>query len=412
MKKHNIKVSLQPVGNSEMLPIRLRVSWSGLRCDLSLGVSYNIDKWVKELGRAKQNTRNNLKQSASEINGLIEDAVRWVDTFFVKSELNGAQISAKELKAAFLADFRKQGSANIRADIMQVYDEFLIENSQIKGWADNTLKRYQTLKIILKNYGITFANFNEFFFRDYIQTETIKGLKNSTITRNIKILKSFAKYCFVKKIISVDLSKFNPRLKGSGGNQKAIIFCEFSEIETLINAKELPQNLAVVCDMFVFSCFSGLRFSDVKNLKQSDIKNGKIYVVTKKTSTALEIELNKYTSAIIQKYEENNEKFLFPQHLNSTINKNLKILFKKLNLNRPVKQIYFSGSERIEKNVPLYSAISFHAARRSFVVECLRRGIPAEVIMKWTGHSDYSAMKPYIEIVDSLKSNEMKKFDV
>ncbi len=38
-------------------------------------------------------------------------------------------------------------------------------------------------------------------------------------------------------------------------------------------------------------------------------------------------------------------------------------------------------------------------------------GIPAEVIMMWTGHSDFYAMKPYIEIVDKLKANEMQKFN-
>ena len=44
-------------------------------------------------------------------------------------------------------------------------------------------------------------------------------------------------------------------------------------------------------------------------------------------------------------------------------------------------------------------------------VNALRLGIPAEVIIRWTGHSDYSSMKPYIKIVDELKEREMSKFD-
>ena len=38
-------------------------------------------------------------------------------------------------------------------------------------------------------------------------------------------------------------------------------------------------------------------------------------------------------------------------------------------------------------------------------------GIPPQIVMKWTGQSDYAAMKPYIAIADSAKSDPMAKFD-
>ncbi|MBR3388714.1 MAG: site-specific integrase, partial [Bacteroidales bacterium] len=52
-----------------------------------------------------------------------------------------------------------------------------------------------------------------------------------------------------------------------------------------------------------------------------------------------------------------------------------------------------------------------HTGRRSFVVNALSLGIPPNVVMKWTGHSDYKAMKPYIDIVDSIKASSMTKFN-
>lgn len=54
--------------------------------------------------------------------------------------------------------------------------------------------------------------------------------------------------------------------------------------------------------------------------------------------------------------------------------------------------------------------MSSHIGRRTFIVNGLYLGIPAEVIMKWTGHKDYQTMKPYIAIVDVLKT-EMNKFN-
>lgn len=38
-------------------------------------------------------------------------------------------------------------------------------------------------------------------------------------------------------------------------------------------------------------------------------------------------------------------------------------------------------------------------------------GIAPHIVMKWTGHSDYSAMKPYIDVADSVRMNEMQNFN-
>jgi hypothetical protein len=52
-----------------------------------------------------------------------------------------------------------------------------------------------------------------------------------------------------------------------------------------------------------------------------------------------------------------------------------------------------------------------HTGRRTFIVNALSLGIPPNIVMKWTGHSDYKAMKPYIDVVDEIKAESMKKFD-
>ena len=60
---------------------------------------------------------------------------------------------------------------------------------------------------------------------------------------------------------------------------------------------------------------------------------------------------------------------------------------------------------------PKYALLSTHAGRRTFICNALALGIPAQVVMKWTGHSDYKAMKPYIDIADDIKANAMNKFN-
>ncbi len=55
--------------------------------------------------------------------------------------------------------------------------------------------------------------------------------------------------------------------------------------------------------------------------------------------------------------------------------------------------------------------LTSHAARRSFICNSLAAGVPVNVVTKWTGHSDYAAMKPYIDVADSIKAKEMDKLN-
>ena len=60
---------------------------------------------------------------------------------------------------------------------------------------------------------------------------------------------------------------------------------------------------------------------------------------------------------------------------------------------------------------PKWELVGTHTGRRTFIVNALSMGITPKVVMKWTGHSDYKAMKPYIDIVDSIKASSMAKYD-
>ena len=71
----------------------------------------------------------------------------------------------------------------------------------------------------------------------------------------------------------------------------------------------------------------------------------------------------------------------------------------------------FRGSEREDSFFPKWKLISTHTGRRTFIVQALSLGIPPNVVMKWTGHSSYRAMQPYIDIVDSAKAESMAKFN-
>ena len=83
------------------------------------------------------------------------------------------------------------------------------------------------------------------------------------------------------------------------------------------------------------------------------------------------------------------------------MNDYLKELGELAEINDPVRETYYKGNERIDTVTPKYALLGTHAGRRTFICNALALGIPAQVVMKWTGHSDYnlyensSFLKPY-----------------
>lgn len=407
--KHSIKISLMP-SKTDVSSIRIRVSFSGERVDLIPGLSYNISKWDANMQRAKNNTRNDSRQSASEINKTLNNMVNFIDDYFSKCDLNAVTPYANDLKEEFNARFKSKKESNSDINILSLYDDFMREMEVEKSWAYNTVKKYLTMRNMIKEMNIKDVSSES--LQKIVSSEISDGKRNVTVAKNLRLIKVFGKWLKSKGKIEYEVDDFKPRLKGSGNHHKALIYLDYEELTSLLNYDFSKRpSLGVARDVFCFCAFSGLRYSDVKKLQKSDIRNECINIVTQKTSDSLKIELNKYTTAILEKYKALTGKYALPVISNQNINKELKEACRIVGIDSETSIVTFSGANRIEIVKPKYEFMTFHAARRTFVVECLRRGISAEVIMKWTGHSNFEAMKPYMDIVDSLKKMSMKKFD-
>ena len=265
------------------------------------------------------------------------------------------------------------------------------------------------------NPEVTFESFDESTLLDYqLYLQKKLKLKNSTILKNFSFVKWFLRWALRKgynKNRSFEL--FNPKLKTV---RKKIIFLTQDELTNLRTCAipEEKQYLERVRDIFLFQCFTGLRYSDVENLKKSDIRENFIEVTTVKTSDNLIIELNNHSKDIIEKYKDYFNKYnkAFPVITNQKMNDYLKELAEIAEITEPIRETYYKGNERIDEVTPKYNLLSTHAGRRTFICNALALGIPPQVVMKWTGHSDYKAMKPYIDIADQTKINAMEKFNL
>ena len=93
----------------------------------------------------------------------------------------------------------------------------------------------------------------------------------------------------------------------------------------------------------------------------------------------------------------------------STVNIHIKQLGRMCGIDAPLTRVWFCGRKRIEETLPKWQCLSTHAARRTFICAALSSGVNAETVMKWTGHSSYKSMKPYIDITDEDKARAMEK---
>ena len=407
---------------TENVPIRMRVNFASKRIEFTTGYRIDATKWDADKQRVKNGCSNKLKQSASEINASLLEYYTEIQSIFKRFEVEDVMPTPEQIKEAFnalhkpVSEEPKPKKEALPCDFFQVFDDFVEDCGRQNNWTDSTFEKFAAVKNHLTNFreGLTFEFFDERGLNDYVgYLRDVKEMRNTTIGKQLSFLKWFLRWAFKKGVHQNNAyDSYRPKLKST---QKKIIFLTWNELNRLREFK-IPSNkqaLKRVRDVFLFQCFTGLRYSDVFNLRRSDIKGDHIEVTTVKTSDSLIIELNNHSKAILDKYKDvafEDDKVL-PVITNQKMNDYLKELAELAGIDEPIRQTYYKGNERIDEVTPKYALLGTHAGRRTFICNALALGIPPQVVMKWTGHSDYKAMKPYIDIADDIKANAMSKFN-
>lgn len=400
------------------VPIRMRIMYNGKRVELTTGYRIDVSKWDSDKQRAKNGTTNKLKQSASEINADLADYYTTIQTIFKEYEILEKIPTPEQIKQAFSSKVKSDSvEVKDKVSLFEVFDEFVKESGEQNNWSSSTHAKFATVKKHLQAFDIrlTFESLDESRLDDYAKyLSHKKKMRNTTIIKQIKFLKWFLRWASRKGYNqNNDYEYFAPKPKVV---EKKVIFLKWSE---LMHLKDFPipsekKYLERVRDVFLFCCFTSLRYSDVYNLRRSDVKDSHIEVTTIKTHDNLTIQFNKYSQEILEKYKDvhfEDDKVL-PVISNQKMNDYLKELGELAGIDEPIRETYYKGNKRIDEVSPKYQLLGTHTARRSFICNGLALGIPVEVIMKWTGHRDYKSMKPYIAIAEELKISEMNKFNL
>ena len=394
------------------LSVRARVRINGRTSDTGTGiVVQSRADWDARRRRLKP--ASSAAAVANVTLAAVEGAL--TDTLS-RSAVDGRTPTREEVAAAVMEASGRAATNDTRdPGFFAVWDIFTDTAGRTNSWTLRTRQKFGSLRRHLNDYDprlrldtLTAADLQGF-------TEHLAGLgmRNTTIAKLAEHVRWFLRWAAGAGYYHGTLHQtYRPKLKGAKAEQKAVVYLTITELERM-EACDLSHrpDLASVRDVFVFCCYSGLRFSDAKSLRETDISGDCIRVATKKTDDPLTIELNGHTRAILDRWRGRLKGKALPAISNQRTNSHLKELGRLAGLDAPVHTVYFKGSRRYDETRPKWEVLTTHAARRTFVVTALTLGIPAEVIIRWTGHADYAAMKPYIAIVDEVKRAQMTAFD-
>lgn len=419
-------------------PIRVSARAAGGRLLTSIGYSINPNEWdsvaqqVKP-GPKKAPTMNARGITAATINARIA-AITAAFTF-LEAQPQGTTIA--ELQGALdlitgKADRKGSSAQPAKSVVLTYFDMWIAEESRANQWAGSTTAKMQSFRNSLEEFkaDLAFSDLNEKGITRYIDFLRKKGHEETSIQKRYSNLKWFL-YWAIRKGYCTEtaIQTYRPKFKVLA---KPVIFLTRPELLKLYNY-EIPASPCVVTltdsagqqyeksvqyagalekarDLFCFCAFTSLRYSDMAALKRSDIVGDKIIVTTQKTNDRLEIPLNNYSRAILEKYAglQDPRGLALPVISNQKMNDYLKELCELCDFREPITKVYYKGGARVEETRPKYELISTHAARRTFICYALTKGIPPQIVMKFTGHSDYKAMKPYIDIAGADAANAMQ----
>lgn len=440
-------------------PIRADISIRGVRIQKLIGYTISDDKWDVTKEQVKKGCKNKDEKDYRIINSRLND----IRTHFANYDLTiDNKPTTESLRKEFLKVLNKNAArvAAINNDntteeiekkvaeaelkgikpkikpAIDFMDEFIREESRIKEWSPETLRMLKSFKNHLikfnKNATLDYYDYNGLSkFISYLRSDA--GLEENSARKQYKNLTWFLRWTIRKGYTSIrDVESYEPTFKVV---QKPVIFLTKEELDKLYNIN-IPANgtviklidmygneykktireaagMAKARDLFCFCAFTSLRFSDVVEVRKADIRDGVLTVTTQKTHDRLPIVLHENAVAILNKYAK--ETFphgkALPYITNQQMNRCLKSLCEICGFNTPSPITYYKDGVRHDEVHPKYSLIGTHSGRKTFICFALSNGVPPDVVMKFTGHSDYKSMKPYIDITEDAKKDAIRKME-
>ncbi|MCO6175927.1 site-specific integrase [Flavobacterium sp. NRK F10] len=381
------------VNNLGVCPIYTRVTVNAKRFEFSTNKYINPDKWSSEGSKAK-GTNEEARTINSHLDYLKNQVLEAEKKLFKKD----ISITSENLKNELF------GFSETKRMLVPIFQDHNNKIKELVGkeYAPGTLERYttslkHTIEFMQWKYNVSdidITKIDHAFITDYeFWLRSVRNCANNTAVKYIKNFNKIIKICLANDWLDKNpFANYKSKVK-----EVERVYLNEEEIQTIIEKDFKTERLSLVRDIFLFSCFTGLAYIDVKNLTKSHISYGIdgekwIFTHRQKTESASKIPILPVTQMIIDKYENH------PQCLNE--DKLLPILSNQ-KMNAYLKEI--AGVCEIDKE------LTFHIARHTFATTVtLTNGVPIESVSKMLGHKNLRTTQHYAKVLDRKVSEDMK----
>ena len=386
------------------VPIYLRLTHKRKTTELSLGKYIKPDHWDKNKEQVNRKYHN-----PSQLNAYLRSEKREIEEIIDNKLALGENFNVKDIIKIRNGIEEVKESGEIQ--VVQYIDNFIKNNPENLGF--NTLRTYKSTLSRFKQFN-SHISLNELSedvleqFEKYLKTKHKSSV--NTIHARMKVLRKLCNLALKKEIINHYPFK-NYKLKLAKTKRA---FLTLNEVNQIRAVRISSKSEKLVRDTFIFSCYTGLRFSDVCTIKKSDIivvnpdiPKFKINFQTQKTSETISFLIPSVATSILLQWgftKKKRNEYLFP-----ILNGYRIIDPNTLKQSISSRNAYFNKIiKQLVEQTDIEKSVSTHVARHSFSVIGLEKGIRMEVLSKLLGHSDLKTTQIYAKIVDSLKDEAME----
>jgi site-specific recombinase XerD len=375
------------------MPIYLRLTIDGESFEMNISRECEPHKWNSNAGCMK-----GTSESVRQFNNYLES---------YKSKIYEAQRELLNAGENISIQSMKNKLRGVEAEekmLVNVYQHHIHQISELVGkeYAVGTLKRFKAalssltafLKSKYQTEDFPISDLSHEFITEYeFYLKSVRNVEHNTAMGIIKKLKKIVRLCVANNWLEKD-PFMNYKVKIKDTNRAYLLE---DELKRLVSKQIEIDRLGLVRDVFVFSCYTGLAYSDIEKLTTADIAigiDGEKWIFTnrKKTETASRIPLLPVALRIIEKYAsdprvENSGKLL-PMMTNQRMNGYLKELSDMCDIKKE---------------------LTFHCARHTFATTVtLTNGVPIETVSKMLGHKSIRTTQQYAKIIDRKVSDDMR----
>jgi integrase len=375
-------------------PIYARITVKGNRIDISVKRSIDPENWNTNKGMARRSREETVK-----LNNYLEQYRSGIVESYQQLLLQKRLITAELVKNKFTGEDQVEFTLGKLMEYHNTEQGNVLEPGTMKNYyttqkyiKEFIRERFNTSDKYLSELSYRFITDFEYYLRNR------KPEKGQKVLENNGLMKHLERLC---KMINLAV-----RLEWLDRNPFQAYQLKFEKVEreylpkeelTRIEAKKFSiVRLQVVQDLFIFSCYTGLAYIDVFNLRPDNLVEmspNNLWIMTnrQKTNEPVKIPLLPKALAIIEKYKNHpqtlSEGKVLPTLSNQKLNSYLKEIADTCDILKP---------------------LTFHIARHTFATTVtLTNGVPIETVSKLLGHTKLSTTQIYAKVIDSKLNDDM-----